>query len=510
MQPQEPGPTVMWQQPAPPAPSQAKEHAWAPEWRDVESKEARVTLQVPEGAPPGTLLAVAVKTPRGREQVKVRVPDGAGPGSTLILMQPENSEEWSVKVADVAEVGGVIPADGGMPAASQATTIQNHPQVPSSAQSLGPSIPRGQGDYPLDFVPHPLFTPLSVPTLWKPEDWNVAHQETTPRVRPLEAEPAQKLTQAEPATKQTQDVEILTERRVPALFHEKEDRRFANDNVVDEQDVPVSEFHEKEDFIFRDAFDDGHAQVLGAASALAEHLKEHLVMPVHDGGHECAKSEEPSLEELRDALEERQAAIIELRHEIQMLRAAPPIYEKRLAELEAGVLGEVKAGTILEVKAPVLHGIHEVIKEDHHLIHDQHVTLWSPEGYSHFGPSLPENFVMGRHYMPLDQKHKEEIQRKEEAKQNSHPSIEEPHYAGFMAAPAIPQPHDLEGDGFWLDFDEQHPQHLPPPERWAHRHDEAGGVEDAIPIDWLGRAKRGLPATKRMHHTAGVPPRWLY
>lgn len=483
MQPQEPGPTVMWHQPAPPAPSQ----------------ETRLTLQVPEGAPPGTLLAVAVKGGGRTTPVKVRVPDGAGPGSTLILTQPENSEEWSVTV------GGVIPADGGMPAASQATTIQNHPQLPSSAQSLGPSNLRGQGDYPLDFVPHPLFTPLSVPTLWKPEDWNVAHQETTPRVRPLEAEPAQKLTQAEPAKKQTQDVEILTERRFPALFHEKEalfhekeDRR------------SVSKFHEKEDFIFRDAFDHGHAQVLGAASALAEHLKEHLVMPVHDGGHECAKSEEPSLEELRDALEERQAAIIELRHEIQMLRAAPPIYEKRLAELEAGVLGKVKAGTILEVKAPVLHGIHEVIKEDHHLIHDEHVTLFAPEGYSHFGPSLPENFVLGRHYMPLDQKHKEEIQRKEELKSNSHPSIEEPHYAGFVAAPAIPQPHGLEGDGFWLDFDEHHPQHLPPPERWAHRHDEAGGVEDAIPIDWLGRAKRGLPATKRMHHTAGVPPRWLY
>eukprot|EP00927_Polykrikos_kofoidii_P033374 TRINITY_DN2821_c0_g1_i1.p1 TRINITY_DN2821_c0_g1~~TRINITY_DN2821_c0_g1_i1.p1 ORF type:complete len:625 (-),score=83.73 TRINITY_DN2821_c0_g1_i1:127-2001(-) len=59
----------------------------------------QVTFQIPPGAPPGTILAVPVKG--GSEKIKIRVPDGLGAGSTLILTQPEGSEEWDMKVGTV-------------------------------------------------------------------------------------------------------------------------------------------------------------------------------------------------------------------------------------------------------------------------------------------------------------------------------------------------------------------------------------------------------------------------
>lgn len=56
----------------------------------------QVTVTVPDGAPPGTLLSVPVKG--NTDKIKVRVPEGLGTGSTLILVQQEGSEEWSLKV----------------------------------------------------------------------------------------------------------------------------------------------------------------------------------------------------------------------------------------------------------------------------------------------------------------------------------------------------------------------------------------------------------------------------
>eukprot|EP00930_Biecheleria_cincta_P084698 TRINITY_DN74149_c0_g1_i1.p1 TRINITY_DN74149_c0_g1~~TRINITY_DN74149_c0_g1_i1.p1 ORF type:complete len:617 (+),score=108.82 TRINITY_DN74149_c0_g1_i1:120-1970(+) len=56
----------------------------------------QVTVTVPDGAPPGTLLSIPVKA--NTDKVKVRVPEGCGMGSTLILVQQEGTEEWSLKV----------------------------------------------------------------------------------------------------------------------------------------------------------------------------------------------------------------------------------------------------------------------------------------------------------------------------------------------------------------------------------------------------------------------------
>eukprot|EP00931_Biecheleriopsis_adriatica_P061045 TRINITY_DN3668_c1_g1_i1.p1 TRINITY_DN3668_c1_g1~~TRINITY_DN3668_c1_g1_i1.p1 ORF type:complete len:635 (+),score=168.31 TRINITY_DN3668_c1_g1_i1:90-1994(+) len=59
----------------------------------------KVTLTIPEGAPPGTLLSIPIRG--GADQIKVRVPDGCGAGSSLILTQPNGSEEWSLTVGKV-------------------------------------------------------------------------------------------------------------------------------------------------------------------------------------------------------------------------------------------------------------------------------------------------------------------------------------------------------------------------------------------------------------------------
>eukprot|EP00811_Abedinium_folium_P026166 NODE_3812_length_1981_cov_4.494067.p1 GENE.NODE_3812_length_1981_cov_4.494067~~NODE_3812_length_1981_cov_4.494067.p1 ORF type:complete len:622 (-),score=194.60 NODE_3812_length_1981_cov_4.494067:97-1962(-) len=59
----------------------------------------QVTLTVPEGVLPGTLLAVPVRG--GMEQVRVRVPEGVWPGSTLVLTQPDGCEGWELSVGEV-------------------------------------------------------------------------------------------------------------------------------------------------------------------------------------------------------------------------------------------------------------------------------------------------------------------------------------------------------------------------------------------------------------------------
>jgi len=67
----------------------------------------QVTLTIPEGAPPGTLLSVPVRG--GAEQIKVRVPDGMGAGSTLVLTQAEGSDEWSMQAKSVVPVQAEEP-----------------------------------------------------------------------------------------------------------------------------------------------------------------------------------------------------------------------------------------------------------------------------------------------------------------------------------------------------------------------------------------------------------------
>mmetsp|Transcript_18727 Transcript_18727/g.33891 ORF Transcript_18727/g.33891 Transcript_18727/m.33891 type:complete len:620 (+) Transcript_18727:142-2001(+) len=59
----------------------------------------QVTLAIPDGALPGTLLSVPVRG--GAESVKIRVPQGVGPGSEILLMKAEGCEDWDVQVASI-------------------------------------------------------------------------------------------------------------------------------------------------------------------------------------------------------------------------------------------------------------------------------------------------------------------------------------------------------------------------------------------------------------------------
>lgn len=62
-----------------------------------------MSVPVPEGAPPGTLLGV----PFGERKIKVRVPDGVGAGSTIVITQMPDGE-LDVKVGEV--VSRELPA----------------------------------------------------------------------------------------------------------------------------------------------------------------------------------------------------------------------------------------------------------------------------------------------------------------------------------------------------------------------------------------------------------------
>merc|ERR1719329_1862725 len=60
-----------------------------------------VTVTIPEGAPPGTKLAVPVRG--GDTKIYQRVPEGMGPGSTLILSQLSGGE-WDVKIGKLVPI----------------------------------------------------------------------------------------------------------------------------------------------------------------------------------------------------------------------------------------------------------------------------------------------------------------------------------------------------------------------------------------------------------------------
>mmetsp|Transcript_90034 Transcript_90034/g.226514 ORF Transcript_90034/g.226514 Transcript_90034/m.226514 type:complete len:581 (+) Transcript_90034:167-1909(+) len=69
----------------------------------------QLTITIPDGAVPGSILSVPVK---GRtDTVKVRVPDGLGPGGTLVLTQKEGSDDWSQEVIP-GEEGRALPQFG--------------------------------------------------------------------------------------------------------------------------------------------------------------------------------------------------------------------------------------------------------------------------------------------------------------------------------------------------------------------------------------------------------------
>lgn len=122
----------------------------------------QVTVTVPDGAPPGTLLSVPVKG--NTDKIKVRVPEGCGTGSTLILVQQEGSEEWSLQVGKLvpyeedAEPEGDTKEDGQQPAQAEGELdeVNNSeiPKVESSQQKQPPEEAAAAEQNPEPFRRH--------------------------------------------------------------------------------------------------------------------------------------------------------------------------------------------------------------------------------------------------------------------------------------------------------------------------------------------------------------------
>mmetsp|Transcript_47903 Transcript_47903/g.133539 ORF Transcript_47903/g.133539 Transcript_47903/m.133539 type:complete len:273 (+) Transcript_47903:119-937(+) len=225
-----------------------------------------------------------------------------------------------------------------------------------------------------------------------------------------------------------------------------------------------------------------------------------------------------SIEELGALLQERDAALTLLRSHIATLRAAPEAFAQRLARLEASVLGGVADSSVLEVQAQDPQVIKDAIRKNHRVQQNDPFGLCVDEGHSPGSAyTAPRNLVAGQGFMSLDRKALEIARLQAELDRNKHPAITEDHYAGHLSLPVAQlatttvdvrgaPPHSA---GFWLDPPAS--VHPAAPERWACRGDLRGDGEDALPIDWLGRAKRGLPAKKpSLRHSTGAAPPWLY
>jgi hypothetical protein len=246
-----------------------------------------------------------------------------------------------------------------------------------------------------------------------------------------------------------------------------------------------------------------------------------------------AEWETLDLDELRLLVDERDAALVELRHEASMLQGAPNLFKQRLDQLEKGVLSKCKPGTILEVKTPLLAGMAGALHQHNAMMHIDAVANHTEhkEEDDHFDPEhhhqKHDDLVLGRGFMGIDQKFAAEEAARVELAKHPHPIIEELHYAGNQSRPSasadlvVPdgpdpiiygpqvQPHIPDGEhGFWLDHHMLHHADRPTP-----HHDVQGTKADSMPVDWLGRSKRGLPNPPPIL-TSGdwIPeaPKWLY
>jgi len=236
-----------------------------------------------------------------------------------------------------------------------------------------------------------------------------------------------------------------------------------------------------------------------------------------------------SVEELRTLLAQRQSLLGELEAEVQQLQGSPAKFDERLQQIEQ-LLHGVEPGTSFEIPSLLLQDFHKSAERDHALC-DVAVDRRRLHQSQPSGPvsgkrsdamTQPENsFVLGRGYMSMDQSANEQAQAAAELLDNRHPVIREMHYAGHIAWREDLNVAFANSDGsvdrrhltlaeadrqFWLDV----PQGGQPvsqestmemlardPAAWSvARQDRPGQDEDALSIDWLGRAKRGLPFVK--------------
>lgn len=96
-------------------------------------KGTQVTLKVPDGAEPGTLLNVPVRG--GTSHVQVPVPQGVGPGSKLVLTQAAGSEEWALSLGDVIVPWGDAPGSPPVPQEPE----EPEEEMPAAPDHLDPA-----------------------------------------------------------------------------------------------------------------------------------------------------------------------------------------------------------------------------------------------------------------------------------------------------------------------------------------------------------------------------------
>eukprot|EP00927_Polykrikos_kofoidii_P084267 TRINITY_DN8831_c0_g1_i1.p1 TRINITY_DN8831_c0_g1~~TRINITY_DN8831_c0_g1_i1.p1 ORF type:complete len:373 (+),score=47.56 TRINITY_DN8831_c0_g1_i1:64-1119(+) len=232
-----------------------------------------------------------------------------------------------------------------------------------------------------------------------------------------------------------------------------------------------------------------------------------------------------TIEELRVRLQARDATVADMRDEIAMLKTSAEAFRERFAQIEAESLAlqHVPAGSILLVKPEELTGVAKEVwkgQSEHAkaVAHNKFIR----EDNLHYEPETADlsavNLAMGRDYMSLDRRHQESQRLEAELAANKRRVIEDIRYAGHMAAPVeqlMPTWTSASvggGSRFWLDdTNGACTRGASSLEGVGCRRDKSGCGEDALPIDWLGRAKRGLPYEKSMaSHTTGAPPRWMY
>mmetsp|Transcript_57763 Transcript_57763/g.137503 ORF Transcript_57763/g.137503 Transcript_57763/m.137503 type:complete len:878 (-) Transcript_57763:90-2723(-) len=176
-------------------------------------KVMKITIPVPEGAPPGTALLVPVKG--GSQKVKVKVPPGLGAGSTLILKQTEGSDEW------VIEPGRVVPlpeSEGNGGAGAEPVASDNSSQAPNSKPSEEPQQEPPQQRPQPQQLPQPQQPPQ---TLQPPQPQQQQQQQVVQQV-PQAASKPQILKPKQPAA---QPPSWEEQQRLLALKYQEQERR---------------------------------------------------------------------------------------------------------------------------------------------------------------------------------------------------------------------------------------------------------------------------------------------
>jgi hypothetical protein len=249
-----------------------------------------------------------------------------------------------------------------------------------------------------------------------------------------------------------------------------------------------------------------------------------------------------------DELKERYQQNADIIRGLQEDMYRPQTHEERLMRLERQFL-PLFPGNELRVDAPVLKKIQEAVLESHEIDHqreieqlrqnsrDEYFTHMDVVRYLH---PTSDSLVLGRSMMPLDRNYEAQVRLAHQLEHDKHPAVEQVRYAGHAARPeqhaecvfvkeegilkrqpVYPVPYR---NDFWLNLDghtrndlERHRDAVhkmmedPVAQRVARR-DTVGTGEDALPMDWKGQLKRGVPMPmQRPKEDDGfVMPKWMH